>query len=56
MSPVLLGIADVASTVGAVAGSTPFSISLENCSDLPLKNAPINSTANKLTLMQASWA
>ncbi len=34
-------IADFASTVGSTAGATPFSISLENCSGLTLKNASI---------------
>lgn len=34
-------IADFENTVGAVAGSTPFSISLENCSGSTLKNASI---------------
>lgn len=34
-------IADFANTVGATAGSTPFSISLENCSGSTLKNASI---------------
>ena len=34
-------IADFANTVGATAGETPFSISLENCSGSTLKNASI---------------
>jgi major type 1 subunit fimbrin (pilin) len=34
-------IADFANTVGATAGSTPFSISLENCSGSTLKNASV---------------
>lgn len=34
-------IADFANTVGATAGATPFSISLENCSGPTLKNALI---------------
>jgi len=34
-------IADFANTVGATAGSVPFSISLENCSGATLKNASI---------------
>lgn len=34
-------IADFANTVGATAGDTPFSISLENCSGSTLKNASI---------------
>ena len=34
-------IADFANTVGATAGSTPFSISLENCSSETMKNASI---------------
>ena len=34
-------IADFANTVGSTAGSTPFSISLENCSTSTLKNVSI---------------
>ena len=34
-------IADFANTVGSTAGSTPFSVSLENCSTSTLKNVSI---------------
>ena len=34
-------VGDFANTVGATAGSVPFSISLENCSSATLKNAAI---------------
>jgi major type 1 subunit fimbrin (pilin) len=40
-------IADFANTVGATAGSTQFSISLDNCSGSTLKNASIKFTGQQ---------